>query len=208
MARWGATGEVLSRTRSIDLTTQQVDRASRFLRPDAAGDYVAAHKLLRLCLRLAGIPADVEVFQCCARCGEGHGRPMLRDHPWSVSLSHTRGWVAAAVSESAVGVDIEEIARVKPEAIAPVLQPVEGAWIGAQPDPGLAGTRVWCRKEAVVKGCGRGLSAMRDVVVVGPSGLSTHWSDFAISERRLQRHVVTVAGRSASRGRDLAELRR
>ncbi len=114
--------------------------------------YRAAHLLVRACAgELLGVaPERVRLQQHCPRCGStDHGRPSIAGEPevW-VSLSHTRGHVAAVAATAACGIDVESVAGSIPRA---ALTPRERTWLDAEPDPLRAFTRLWVRKEALVK---------------------------------------------------------
>ncbi|MFF8768948.1 4'-phosphopantetheinyl transferase family protein [Kitasatospora sp. NPDC015120] len=139
------------------LTAVEKERAARFRHESGRVDFIAAHVLVRLCAAaLLGVPADRAVLaQHCPDCGKGdHGKPYLPDHPGiEVSLSHTRGVVAAAAAHRPVGVDVELTGRggtlldVAPR----VLTAEELRRVREHPDPARAFLRLWVRKEALIK---------------------------------------------------------
>ncbi|MFF1906809.1 4'-phosphopantetheinyl transferase family protein [Kitasatospora sp. NPDC058218] len=139
------------------LTTVERERAARFRHESGRVDFTAAHVLVRLCAaRLLGVPAtEVTLAQNCPDCGKGdHGRPYLPDHPdVQVSLSHTRGVVAAAAGYQPVGVDVELTARSGSllDVAQRVLSPAELRQVEAHPEPGRAFLRLWVRKESLIK---------------------------------------------------------
>ncbi|MGV9269402.1 4'-phosphopantetheinyl transferase family protein [Kitasatospora sp. NPDC003701] len=139
------------------LTVVERERAARFRHASGRVDFTAAHILVRLCAaRLLGVPAtEITLAQNCPDCGKGdHGRPYLPDHPdVQVSLSHTRGVVAAAAGLVPVGVDVELTARSGSLLdVAPrVLSPAELRQVEAHPEPGRAFLRLWVRKESLIK---------------------------------------------------------
>ncbi|MFG3049576.1 4'-phosphopantetheinyl transferase family protein [Kitasatospora sp. NPDC048239] len=139
------------------LTTVERERAARFRYEAGRVDFIAAHVLVRLCAaRLLGVPAaGLTLAQNCPDCGKGdHGKPYLPDHPdVHVSLSHTRGVVAAAAGHHPIGVDVELAGR--SGALTEVAQRVLGAaelrLVEAHPEPARAFLRQWVRKEALIK---------------------------------------------------------
>lgn len=129
------------------------ERRERLVDPDDRAAFVAAHLLVRECAgHLLGVgAAGLEISQSCDTCGHGgHGRPTLvgRDDV-HLSLSHTRGCVAAIAAWTPCGIDVE--AHHVGEAPSGVLTDREQEWVAAQPDPALAFTTLWVRKEALVK---------------------------------------------------------
>jgi 4'-phosphopantetheinyl transferase len=162
VALWGTTADVLAdpAVSAYRLTCTEEHRGERLVRRRDRDAFRAAHLLARVCGSRIGLSSDVlELRQQCPTCGEGHGVPRFRDAPHvRVSIAHTRGAVIAAVSLTAIGVDIEPIRAVQLADIAPVLSAAEAAWLRSNPDDAI---RIWCRKEAAAKAAEAGVSAMR-----------------------------------------------
>ncbi|MBO1415575.1 4'-phosphopantetheinyl transferase superfamily protein [Streptomyces sp. FH025] len=139
------------------LTALERERAARFRQESGRIDFTAGHVLVRLCAaRLLDVPAaGLVLAQRCPDCGlADHGKPYLPDHPGvHVSLSHTRGVVAAGAGYQPVGVDVELSARGGSlRAVARrVLTPAELALVEAAPEPDRAFLRQWVRKESLIK---------------------------------------------------------
>lgn len=139
------------------LTAMERQRAARFRHESGRADYTAGHVLVRLCAsRLLGVPVtEVALAQLCPDCGlADHGKPYLPDHPGvEVTLSHTKGVVAAGAGFQPVGVDVELAVRGGSlRAVARrVLTAGELAAVEAAPEPDLAFLRQWVRKESLIK---------------------------------------------------------
>ena len=91
------------------------------------------------------------------------GQPVLNGpSPPSVSLAHSGPWIACAAAESGqVGIDVEAIRPRDWEAMAPMfLHPIElGRVLSAAPEErDLQALLLWCRKEALGKALGVGIS--------------------------------------------------
>lgn len=118
--------------------------------------FLAAHLLVRLCAArwINSAPERINLVQRCAVCGGPHGRPLIEAAEWlAVSLTHTRGYVAAAAAPGAVAVDVE---RPSPRLLnAGLLQAAfsagEQALVAASPAPADAVTRLWLVKECLIK---------------------------------------------------------
>lgn len=141
----------------IMLTAAERERLGRLLPADRRRSGLGM-ALLRLALAdwLAARWEDIVVDRACRRCGRPHGRPRLGDRPdLSLSVSHAGDRVLVAVSGAgAVGVDVEERARVADGGLAAaILSPAERC---RSVVPDLAGT--WVRKEAYLKARGVGLA--------------------------------------------------
>ena len=132
------------------------ERATCFVRADDGACYVAAHALLA-----AMIDRALGAGESWRLLTGSNGAPLVESArgPLHVSLSHTRGAVAVALSRrAAVGVDVEarralrEGARVIP------------ATMSAREQAALAAAdaqsfyRLWTRKEALLKALGLGFS--------------------------------------------------
>ncbi|MEU8082858.1 4'-phosphopantetheinyl transferase superfamily protein [Micromonospora sp. NPDC049101] len=132
---------------SVTVVIQRTDRAPR---------EAARALLLRTVSDRTGRPIrTIEVAH------EPGGRPYLTGIDLHVSVSHTRGAVAVALStRAAVGVDVEPIRPLPVVALARRwLPPVEAEWLTAQPEDRrvAAFLRLWTVKEAIGKAHGRGL---------------------------------------------------
>jgi len=124
--------------------------------------FVARTVLLRLVLgaSLRVDPARVPIERTCARCGRPHGRPRVPDADVHVSVSKSADLAVVALTRlGAVGVDVERDTATVTELADRLLAPGE--------DASGAGDllALWCRKEAVVKATGDGLTVPLDEVV-------------------------------------------
>ncbi|WNI30970.1 4'-phosphopantetheinyl transferase superfamily protein [Streptomyces sp. ITFR-6] len=153
------------------LTEAEKARAARLRSSDDREDYFAAHLLVRECAaRWSGVPAHrLTLRQLCPGCGSPtHGRPYIEELPWvAVSLSHTRGHVAAAAGAGPVAVDVENHRRtaLSQAARREVLTNSEHAAIAADPDPDLAFCLRWTYKECLVKQAAASWGQLRTVSV-------------------------------------------
>lgn len=113
--------------------------------PQDREDFVAARTLAR---HLIGSLSNDGFYkgrlsQSCRQCGGPHGQPVIIDQPQlSVSWAHSQGRVAAAVSTSLVGIDIELVAATPPPlppSQRPETESLDHRWVR------------WTRTEALVK---------------------------------------------------------
>ncbi|MEU6134487.1 4'-phosphopantetheinyl transferase superfamily protein [Nocardioides sp. NPDC047086] len=154
------------------LTAGERARHERLVAEADKRAYVAAHVLVRECAAelLGTSREEIVIEQRCARCGSSeHGAPSVADAAAvRVSLSHTRGQVAAVAAGRGCGIDVEKVSRGPDRA----LSRREAAWVAGQEDAAYAFTRLWVRKEALVKaGHGSMAAAQRlDVLAGDPSG--------------------------------------
>lgn len=111
--------------------------------------------LLFQALERRGIPGNEEVAE-----GE-FGQPYLPGHPeWRISLSHAGTRALCAVSDRAVGCDVEEMGRGSPDLVRRFFHPEEQQALEAEKDPEAWDrlfTRLWTRKESYLKATGRGI---------------------------------------------------
>lgn len=126
-----------------------------FARAESPRRNGSAGVLARIVLgSLLGVPpAQVPIRRRCRRCGSTeHGKPYVAGAPIHFSTSSAGGRVAVAAGEVPLGVDLVDVAEIRPETAGAILSPAEQA-----DDPrGLA--TVWARKEAILKATGDGLS--------------------------------------------------
>lgn len=154
------------------LDAREIRRAERLQSDVDRRRFVAARTVLRRELgeRLEADPAELEFSRApCRQCGGLHGRPIVlrpggslaRRADLHFSLSHSRGQGLLAISQAPVGVDIEALPDAPmAQRLAALMHPHEQARILSAPEaaqPTLF-TRLWCRKEAYLKGVGIGLA--------------------------------------------------
>ncbi|HET8657974.1 MAG TPA: 4'-phosphopantetheinyl transferase superfamily protein [Micromonosporaceae bacterium] len=164
---WAAPGQQRPHHLSL-LTGPERQRWERLRRDEDRARFIVATALLRIAVgRVLGTPPDrVVVERTCPTCGEPHGRPRLPGGELEVSVSHSGGQVAVALTTTApVGVDVEEKRDLDAAALAAqILAPGERA-------DGLDGFfTLWARKEAVVKATGDGLRVRMDQVAIDDDG--------------------------------------
>ena len=157
------------------LTAEERVRWRRLARAEDRDAYLAAHGLVRrVAAELTGA-AGLVLRQRCPDCGgTDHGRPAIEGHPEvHVSLSHTRGMVAAVAARTPCGIDVEAIGHVPDD----VLTPAERAWAGQD---AARRTGLWVCKEAWIKASGTPLDrvgaveALAATWVTGESLTATH----------------------------------
>ncbi|MGW4213734.1 4'-phosphopantetheinyl transferase family protein [Lentzea sp. NPDC004789] len=158
-----------------DLPVAASDRAAASgLPPWRAEEYLAARTLLRTLLADTGRPHDGPIAH------HGSGRPWLPGLPGvGVSLSHSAGWVAAAVSPGrAVGVDVQVPVGVSAQVIARCCAAADAAGLAALPEDvrALEFAWVWSAQEACVKATGEGLGGLPWTVPVAPGQPGGSWN--------------------------------
>ncbi|MFJ3880982.1 4'-phosphopantetheinyl transferase family protein [Streptomyces sp. NPDC090077] len=139
------------------LTDAEHARAARLRSDGDRDDYVASHLLVRECAaRWSGVPARrLTLRHRCPGCGSPeHGRPYVEELPdVCVSLSHARGYVAAAAGTGPVAVDAESP---RPQGLSAagrqrVMAAAELSEIAGDARPDLAFALRWTYKECLVK---------------------------------------------------------
>ena len=156
-----------------------------------------------LCVAAAqGVPLPLSL------CYEEGGRPFLPSHR-PMSLSHSGTRVICALSQQAVGVDLEQISRMRPSVAGRYLSPEEQAATAPLQGAALqqALCRLWTRKEAYLKYTGEGLRrdprsicVLSQIPAAQPSAVLTTLppqQDFLISlatahPDSIRRHSISV----------------
>lgn len=86
------------------------------------------------------------------------GKPYLKDYSGThFSISHSGRFVACAVCDRPVGVDIQEIIAYRPDVAKRICSHEELKRIEANDDPAAEFTKIWAMKEAKVKAMGTGI---------------------------------------------------
>ena len=121
--------------------------------PKAYALSLGAERLLLAALKELGQPVAEPLD---ITCGDG-GKPALKDGP-AFSLSHSGERVLCALSDRAVGADIQRL-RPDHQALARrFFTAEEVAWLEAQQERELAFTLLWSLKESYVKLLGSGIA--------------------------------------------------
>lgn len=135
------------------ISGQRREQALRFRFELGQRQCVLAYQLLARALREEYGVTELPTFHY----GE-HGKPLLVGHPEiHFSLSHCRVAVACAVDRQPVGIDVESVREYSPQLARYTMSDAELAEIGRAPDAAVAFTRLWTRKEALLKLTGEGL---------------------------------------------------
>jgi 4'-phosphopantetheinyl transferase len=160
---WGTPAEPNTAVLGL-LDDAEQARHLRLQRPDDRAAHATAHALLRLVLGrlLDRPPASIRLDRTCPECGADHGKPRLIGGGLEFSLTHSRGRVGIAVATVPVGIDVEDVSRLRPDPAleAETLTPGERKLLdGLDPADRAAGfLRLWTRKEAMLKASGKGLT--------------------------------------------------
>ena len=81
-----------------------------------------------------------------------YGKPCLRDYPDAhFNISHSGPYVACAVSDEPVGIDIQEVVPYDPDVARLVFSEEEIERIEKSLDQDLAFARTWAKAESVLK---------------------------------------------------------
>jgi 4'-phosphopantetheinyl transferase len=150
------------------LSPDEQKRAARFVHKADAERYRLAHIALRTLLGASlQIPAEMLRFHTLT-----HGKPALSGASLEFNLSHSRNWLAIAVSGKTVGIDVEDGERLSQDDLLPlarqVFTPNEYAKLISLPleQRKRAFLRAWTQKEAYLKALGTGLSLQPDTFEV------------------------------------------
>ena len=87
-----------------------------------------------------------------------YGKPFLKGHPeLFFSISHCREAVGCFIADQPCGLDIEYVRKAKPDLVRHTMNLEETEAIFSAENPDIAFTRLWTRKEAVLKLLGMGI---------------------------------------------------
>ncbi len=79
------------------------------------------------------------------------GRPLLKNSPLNISISHSSDYVVVFVSNELCGIDVENVHRRIDRVAKRFLQPDELAWIEKSAQSQMLKIIHWCAKEAIFK---------------------------------------------------------
>jgi len=181
---WAQAGELLPL-----VAEERRQRVLRFRYAEDAlrsllGDLLTRHLLS---LELGCHPADLS-FATTA-----HGKPVLADraNPW-FNVAHSGRWVAVAISQQPVGVDIEQKAPIDPTPMLELMSPDELKEFQGLPETTRMDYfyRLWTAKESFVKAVGSGLSVPLASITIrpGPGGTRLVCGGEALADFFLRSH--------------------
>ena len=128
------------------------------------------------------------------------GKPYFKEQILQFNVSHSGEYLAIAISEKEVGVDLQEPKDIKEGLYRKVVQPEENGLIGEERQKDFL--RLWALKESFVKAEGKGLRiSMKDYYFVKENdryfvnygGQKCGWT-FNIEETLIPDYVISVCG--------------
>ncbi|MGH8029059.1 MAG: 4'-phosphopantetheinyl transferase family protein [Arenimonas sp.] len=159
------------------LSDSERARLETLRHPERHAQYLAGHWLARLVLARGhgGVPMQWRLLERKDKPPAVHGHEALR-----ISISHAGDWVAAAVADAPIGIDLELRSRVLDAALLPLLRNADEA-AGALDADAMLGR--WVAKEAWIKrGAGSALPGRLEQ-------LRLHPADNAPADVRLESHA-------------------
>ena len=104
-------------------------------------------------------------------CTEG-GKPRFKARPLCFSLSHSGPFVACAIADHEIGLDIQEMVKNKGLLAERFFAAEERCFLQGQQDQDRAFTALWSLKESYLKATGEGLSRALDGFTVAPESMT------------------------------------
>ena len=170
-------------TRLLPLVSdQRREQALRF--SHLFGQYCCLKSYELLCELLREWGSDIQqpVFEY-----NEYGAPSIQGGPY-FSISHCKEGIAVAVDSQPIGIDIESVRPFKEALMHKTMNASEQAAILSSDDPDWAFTRLWTKKEAVLKMRATGIiSDLHEVLAAAPN---TRFTSFDNANRH---YVLTIA---------------
>ena len=137
----------------IPLSAYRADKLRRTSLPQVRRQMLAAELLLNRAVRAlhpdAPLPLDVQK-------GEGE-KPFFPSLPLFFSLSHSGPFVACAVADREIGLDLQMRSALHEPLVRRFFSDEERRYVQESTDRDAAFTEVWCLKESYLKAIGAGL---------------------------------------------------
>ena len=116
-----------------------------------------------------------------------YGAPSIQGGPY-FSISHCKEGIAVAVDSQPIGIDIESVRPFKEALMHKTMNPAEQAAILSSDNPDWEFTRLWTKKEAVLKMQATGIiSDLHEVLSAAPN------TRFTSLDNVNHRYVLTIA---------------
>lgn len=140
------------------LPPQSRERVNSYTHPASQQRTLLGEAMARNILsEKTGIPPAEIVFALTT-----HGKPVLKDIPaWHFNISHSGEWVAMAVANNPVGIDVEKMGKPRTELAKRFFSEEETQLLLSLPEAEqrLYFYRLWTIKESYLKTTGDGLTA-------------------------------------------------
>lgn len=149
-ASWG---QLLGQKGGEELSAYRREKLEKITQPAAYAQSLGAELLLLAALKDMELPAG----QPLAVTWDGAGKPRLAGGP-EFSLSHSGERVLCALSDRAVGADIQQLRPYKPALARRFFTGEEAAWLEEQREQDMAFSLLWSLKESYVKFLGSGIA--------------------------------------------------
>ncbi len=144
-----------------ELSDHRRQKAARFQKEHDRVRCLCAGAALDRALQTVGLREKTAII----KLGE-HGKPQLAEHPeWHFSLSHSGEWAVCALSDSPIGVDVEQCRAKDYMALAQrFFSPTEQEQLRQCQENECQALffQLWTQKESLLKAVGVGLSALSD----------------------------------------------
>lgn len=141
------------------VSDQRRKAAEGFLRAQDRIRSVLSYRLLQY-----GLNCEYQIDVAPEFIFNEYGKPFLKDYPQIYfSLSHCEKAIACAISESPIGIDIETLRPFDAELAEYVCSREEFAAISVSPEPEVAFTVLWTKKESLCKMLGTGLPSKEEL---------------------------------------------
>ncbi|MBC3789461.1 4'-phosphopantetheinyl transferase family protein [Spirosoma utsteinense] len=135
-------------------------KVAKYHRPQDAYLSVLGKALLMKGLSNYGYDADLKAnYKLTA-----FGRPYLLNGP-GFNISHSSDVAVCVIAENKIGVDVEKVRDIELDGFADYFSPAEWDSIQRATNPFVEFYTLWCKKEAVIKADGKGLSNSLEKVV-------------------------------------------
>lgn len=143
---------------------------------------------------------DYKIKDCPEILRDDMGKPYFKEYPLYFNVSHSGEYLAIAISEFPVGIDIQEPKNIKDGLFCKVVQPQEQPLIGEERKKDFL--RLWALKESFVKAEGKGLrislknyyfEKKNEKYFVNYGGQKQAWT-FNIEETLIENYVISVCG--------------
>lgn len=84
-------------------------------------------------------------------------KPYFEDNPFFFSISHSGRYVACALADYEIGLDLQKLSQVRETIVNRCFSEIEREYLRQSDDVNTAFTEIWCLKESYVKALGTGL---------------------------------------------------
>lgn len=119
-----------------------------------------------------------------------NGKPYFINSDINFSISHSQEYIAIAISNSKIGIDIQKISEVKESVINLIFNEDDLAFYSSSKDKNSCFTKIWTFKESYAKCIGKGLKTPFKSIFINYSNYTC--DSFSLNSTKVDNYIISI----------------